>query len=281
MKPIVLVLGDTGMLGHMLKYFFLEKKVYTVLGLNRHRLDLNNFGKLEEQVRKIKPHYVLNCAGIIRPTYEINPGRINVALPHFLVYLGNKYKFKLVHFSTNCVFDSPGPHSESDLPDAENLYGISKFLGEFDSQKHVLIRTSIIGPELKENGTGLFHKFITDEKFDRGFINIFWNGVTTLELAKFLYANLNSLNGILHFYTKNEEKPLGISKYGLLLLIKKSFNLKKDLIPVIAKDFHQSILWGKYYTVKEYEKQINELREWVFSYPTLYYSLYNHFISFK
>ena len=53
-----------------------------------------------------------------------------------------------------------GIYNESDFRDADDIYGRSKALGEIINDKDLTIRTSIIGPELKLNGEGLFHWFM-------------------------------------------------------------------------------------------------------------------------
>ena len=126
----ILVLGNKGMLGHVL---FAELKAfqqegnYEVLGINRndsnepngsYKLDASNEAVLVEFIRVHKPKYVVNCIGILveqsikRPVDAI---RMNSLLPHFLDELSIAMGFKLIHISTDCVFDGfNGPYKEND-----------------------------------------------------------------------------------------------------------------------------------------------------------------------
>ena len=63
---------------------------------------------------------------------------------------------KLIHFSTDCVFDGKkGNYLDDDKPDEKGIYGKSKAMGEIISKNTLVIRTSIIGRELF-NHTELF-----------------------------------------------------------------------------------------------------------------------------
>ena len=56
---------------------------------------------------------------------------------------------RVIHFSTDCVFSgNRGAYTEEDEPDAEDLYGRTKFLGEVAGANALTLRTSIIGREL-------------------------------------------------------------------------------------------------------------------------------------
>ena len=93
---------------------------------------------------------------------------------------------KLIHISTDCVFSGKtGGYDENSIKDAIDDYGKTKSLGEFDSEcNHLCIRTSIFGPEIKQNGEGLVHWLFNQKGKIFGYKNVFWSGVTTLELSK-------------------------------------------------------------------------------------------------
>jgi dTDP-4-dehydrorhamnose reductase len=84
---------------------------------------------------------------------------------------------------------------------------------------------SIIGPEIKSSGTGLFHWFYNTNDVINGWDNAFWNGITTLQLAKCvdLYMNNPKISGIYHV-VNNDNK---ISKYDLLVKINEIYSLNK------------------------------------------------------
>ena len=52
-------------------------------------------------------------------------------------------------FSTDCVFSGKeGNYKETSIPDADDIYGLSKRLGEIEDKNALTLRTSIIGHEL-------------------------------------------------------------------------------------------------------------------------------------
>ncbi|WP_373398913.1 sugar nucleotide-binding protein [Algoriphagus halophilus] len=110
---------------------------------------------------------------------------INSYFPHWLVSEADKYGGQVIHISTDCVFSGKkGGYIEADFRDADDIYGRGKALGELIGGRHLTLRTSIIGPELKSNGEGLFHWFMNQKGETNGYTKAIWGGVTTFELAK-------------------------------------------------------------------------------------------------
>jgi len=110
-----------------------------------------------------------------------------------------------------------------------NAYGSSKSLGEVNNDKDITFRMSIIGPELKSNGTGLFNWIINNPNKElQGWNNAWWNGITTLELAKCIdqYMQNPKISGVYHLVNNNNK----INKYDLLCKINEIFNLNKTII---------------------------------------------------
>lgn len=222
----VLIIGSKGMAGHMIKEYLIQKE-YDVYGTFREKeeknLEMNEFyldafdkGKLEEILKKVKPDFVINCIGILNQFAENNPDiaiYVNGYFPHYLDRLSEKYGYKLIHITTDCVFSGKkGNYTEDDFRDADSYYGRSKAIGEVNNNKTLTFRTSIIGPDINKDGIGLFNWFMKQEGKIKGYSNVFWSGVTTLELAKAIEASFNqNISGIVHLV--NNKK---ISKYDLL-----------------------------------------------------------------
>ena len=116
---------------------------------------------------------VINCIGLLNNTAEDNPELavwFNSYFPHLLAAFGKKYDFKLIHISTDCVFSGKeGGYKEDSFKNGNGFYAQSKALGEVINNKDLTFRTSIIGPELKHNGIGLFHWFMNQENEISGF----------------------------------------------------------------------------------------------------------------
>lgn len=272
----VLIIGSKGMAGHMIKEYLIQKE-YDVYGTFREKeeknLEMNEFyldafdkGKLEEILKKVKPDFVINCIGILNQFAENNPDiaiYVNGYFPHYLDRLSEKYEYKLIHITTDCVFSGKkGNYTEDDFRDADSYYGRSKAIGEVNNNKTLTFRTSIIGPDINKDGIGLFNWFMKQEGKIKGYSNVFWSGVTTLELAKAIEASFNqNISGIVHLV--NNKK---ISKYDLLKLFSKYMN--KDIEIEKYEDYFsdKSLIRTKEefnYKVPNYEKMIEELSEWI------------------
>ena len=274
----VLVLGNKGMLGHVLYETFqaIEYEIkYDIIGINRsddkiddksYRLDVLNFEKLEQFVNIHKPKYIVNCIGTLVETSINNPSlaiKTNSLLPHFLNDISEKCNFKLIHISTDCVFDGKkGMYKESDKKTETNYYGLTKNLGEINNSKNLTIRTSIIGPELKLNPTGLLNWIISQKgKSTSGYSNAIWSGLTTIELAKFIIWILDKeTTGIVH-----ATNSIGISKYDLIKIINDIFHLKINLVKNNDYKIDKTLLNSKIndYDFPSYIQMIKEMRIWM------------------
>jgi dTDP-4-dehydrorhamnose reductase len=229
----ILVLGSSGMLGHILVTSIKSKKNFQLSNIARKKTihndtlicDVTDFKKLEENIKKISPDYIINCIGVLINESKTNPKNailINAYLPHFLESISEKHNFQLIHISTDCVFyGSEGSYHEGSIKDAKDVYGISKGLGEIISPNHLTIRTSIIGPEIKNHPEGLFEWVLKNKskKID-GYTESIWSGVTTLVLSRgIIYCVENNIKGLLHIASNK------ISKFDLICIINEVYKL--------------------------------------------------------
>jgi len=274
----ILVLGAGGMLGHIVcKYF--EEAGHEVVTTARDEDKKNyydaykNIYGIEEVIDNEKPQIVINCIGVLNQAAEDNhalASLLNSFLPNYLDELSAKYDYKLVHVTTDCVFDGEkGDYTESDFPDAKSYYGLSKALGEVNNNRTLTLRTSIVGPDINQNGIGLFKWFTEQSDTIKGFDGVVWTGVTTLQLAKVMEEGIQkNLNGLHH--AVNGEK---ISKYELLKLFKKYFNgdikiekdntYKSDKSLILSKNSYR-------FAIPSYNEMIKEMNDWVLSHPDMY-----------
>ncbi|CAH0300450.1 dTDP-4-dehydrorhamnose reductase [Peribacillus frigoritolerans] len=274
----LLILGGQGMAGHMLKAYFIQNPQYQVFYTSRDLndkkslyLDVTDLTRLEEIIDTIKPDITINCIGILNEHASNNTKlafQVNSVFPHQLVKLTERNGGKLIHISTDCVFSgTKGDYTESDIPDSTTIYGQSKHLGEIITEKHLTIRTSIIGPELKENGIGLFLWFMNQKGLVKGFEKVLWNGVTTLELAKAVDTMIQmNITGLYHL--GSEEK---VSKLVLLKMISEIFEKKDvEIIPdsnLVLDRTIKNTRTDFQYQVLPYEKMLEELKEWLRNKP--------------
>ncbi|OAS84632.1 MULTISPECIES: dTDP-4-dehydrorhamnose reductase family protein [Metabacillus] len=270
----IMILGGKGMAGHMITSYFQQNPKYNVFYTSRDPddkdgiyLDVTNSTELEKIIESIKPDITVNCIGILNEHASTNTKlafQVNSLLPHQLAKLTERYHGKLIHISTDCVFSgTKGDYTENDVPDGTSFYAQSKQLGEIISDKHLTIRTSIIGPEVKDNGIGLFLWFMKQKGKIKGYEKVLWNGVTTLELAKAIEAMIqNNVTGLYHL--GSDEK---VSKYTLLKLIQEIFR-KNDvqIIPDTEIVLDRSIKRTRadfQYLIPSYQEMLFELREWM------------------
>ena len=181
-------------------------------------------------------------------------------MPHRLLRLADKISAQFIHISTDCVFSGNKkiPYIEDDEKDGKGIYAKTKALGEFSDQHHLILRTSVVGPELKRDGEELFHWFMSQEGEINGFKKAIWSGVTTLELAKALkWAIDNSIAGLYHV-TNNSS----ICKYDLLELFKKYTKKEIDIIPIDGRQVDKSFIDTRKlvnYQIPSYEQMVEEM----------------------
>lgn len=277
----ILVLGGTGMLGHVL-YRYLDStskfELYNIcfkkkLNSSSIIIDVTNDIKLNNIILKIKPDLIINCIGILikKSNQDIkNSIYINSYLPHHLKELCDRINSKLIHISTDCVFDGiKGGYDENSLKNASDDYGKTKALGEVFSNTHLCIRTSIIGPELKENGEGLLHWLFSQNGKIYGYKNVYWSGVTTLELSKvILYSIEKNINGLWH--VSNGTK---ISKFNLIKLLIEIFSIKKLILLENNSVFSDKSLKSVRkinYMVPSYKNMLLELKDFYSKNKSIY-----------
>jgi dTDP-4-dehydrorhamnose reductase len=186
----------------------------------------------------------------------------NFQLPvHIKTYLRDDQR--LLHASTDCVFSGKrGNYRVEDTPDPHDSYGLSKLLGESIAElgRCQIIRTSVIGPELGDDGKGLMAWFLKQKGPVNGFTNHRWNGITTLEWAKvadeMLSRKLQPNTAI--FQTSSAES---LTKHELLKLISEDWPHKTAINPAEAKETVDRTL-VPIHDRGEFKKQLQELRRW-------------------
>lgn len=196
-----------------------------------HDLDATRLESIEAGLFKTQPEVVINAVGSIKQRSEamtkVNAITINSIFPHRLAAIASNVAARVVTFSTDCVFDgATGGYTEADFPNAKDLYGKSKALGEVYSENCVTIRSSIIGREL--SGQKSLLEWILSNRGGnvKGFAGAQYSGFTTLEMARILdrfVLNESGLHGVVHISSNR------ISKYDLLRLVNEHFELGMDI----------------------------------------------------
>lgn len=282
----ILLFGATGMAGHIAYYYLSATGKYKISNVVfRNKLtqdsivvDVTNLAEVEKIVVQERPDIILNCIGVLIKGANEHPDNailLNAYFPNYLKKLADKVNGKLIHISTDCVFSGKkGFYSEEDFRDADDIYGRSKALGEISNEKDLTIRTSIIGPELKTAGEGLFHWFMCQKGHVNGFTEAYWGGVTTLELVKALDSAIDSnVTGLVHL--TNGEK---ISKFDLLNLFKRIWNRTDiEINAYNGKSVDKSLVKSDkfLYQVPSFQKMLEEQHAWMEQHRKLYYNVYS------
>lgn len=212
----ILVTGANGVLGQQVVQF--AKLTDDCEYLTSKDIDICNQDSVSKILHKLRPHIVINCAGLVkyRPYTDSQYIRVNSLAPHILAERCDWYNSKLIHVSTDCVFSGKGnkaPYSEVDYPDPSDLYGRSKVAGEVTRCPHLTVRTSFIG----WGERGLLSWLIKQYKVV-GYDEAYWNGLTASVLARSLIklAHMNT-SGLLHLYSTDMTKYTLLSKLILAL----------------------------------------------------------------
>ncbi|MFG6415746.1 dTDP-4-dehydrorhamnose reductase family protein [Roseateles sp. DC23W] len=242
----VLVIGASGMLGNAMLRVFAESEGYRTFGSARSAallrklpaalhphivtgVDVDNADSLARLLAVTRPNVVINCVGLIKQLAEAEDPLaaipINALLPHRLARLCDVAGARLIHMSTDCVFSGKtGGYHESDTPDATDLYGRSKLMGEVDYPNAITLRTSIIGHEL-DSANGLVGWFLSQSGTVKGFTRAIFSGLPTVELARVIRDHVlpqPALRGLYHV------SAAPIDKHALLTLVGQAYG--RDIV---------------------------------------------------
>lgn len=195
-------------------------------------LDVQDFDALAGFLQGARPAVILNCIGVVKQLASANDPLtvipVNALLPHRLARLANLVGARLIHVSTDCVFSGrKGSYVEADIPDAEDLYGRSKLLGEVDYDNAITLRTSIIGREVGSRN-GLVEWFLSQQDRVQGYRRAIFSGLTTDELVRVIIEHVLPNNGLHGVYHVSVDP---ISKLELLSIIKTIYSHPAQIDP--------------------------------------------------
>ncbi len=210
----------------------------TLTGVDAMRVEV-----VEDVVANLRPDVVVNCIGVIKQRGEATDAipsvTLNSLLPHRVGAAAARHGGRIVHFSTDCVFSGRrGDYTEQDPPDALDLYGRSKLLGEVQAENALTLRTSIIGRELRTHHS-LLDWFLSNRGGRvNGYRNVWWSGVPTNHLAQVvadLTTRLPELSGVYQLAGRK------INKYDLLVGLRDAYGLDVEIVPDDAVELDRSL----------------------------------------
>lgn len=246
----ILILGITGMLGRTLFRYLSSKhniEVFgTTRGTSRQTLALDEMVDrqiltgveaesdkgLHAAFLKVRPDVVVNCIGVVKQLAAAEDPLVSIPInslfPHRIAQLATLFGARVVHISTDCVFSGKhGRYNETGTPDAMDLYGRSKLLGELYGPNAITLRTSIIGHEHATHH-GLLEWFLAQADRVDGFSKAIFSGLPTVELARVIHEFVlpnSELSGLYHVAAEP------ISKLELLRLIAEIYVVPTTIVP--------------------------------------------------
>ena len=283
----VLIFGVSGLIGHtLLQHLDSSLEVYGTLRFSKkyynnasifsknnilENIDATILKTLLRVLNDIQPDVILNCIGITRRkicgTAISKVIVANTLLPHQLADWANSNDKRVIHFSTDCVFDGTiGNYSEKSLTTANDLYGRTKALGEINYMHTITIRSSFIGQELYGKTELLEWILAQNGQKIYGYKNTLYSGVSTIFMAKAINNIILNYPNLCGLYNLAPDNP--ISKYDLISLVKAAFDLNIEIIPE-TKHIHTPTLDGSKLkkdinlTVPTWEEMVAEL--WSYS----------------
>ena len=249
----ILVLGGTGMLGHKMFQRLRERfaETYcTIRGSVRdaalehielfqagnvcEHVDAADYASLQSLLRDRQPKVIVNCVGVVKQRREAQEALpsilVNALLPHRLAETCSAWGGRLIHISTDCVFNGRrGEYRETDTSDAEDLYGRTKALGEMAEVGNALtLRTSIIGRELFHFQSLLEWFLAQDHTRVRGYQRAMYSGTTTSELVAVVGDIIDDHPQLGGLYQVTGPT---VSKYELLSLLRDAYALDVEILP--------------------------------------------------
>lgn len=278
----ILVLGCNGMAGHLISLYFKERG-HEVVGFARSASklldktvvgDASDLEIIKTTIECGDYDAVINCIGLLNQFAENNKAMavlLNGYLPHYLVEITTDTNTKVIHMSTDCVFaGNDGPYYEDSFPNGTSFYDRTKAIGEINNGKDLTFRNSIIGPDIKESGIGLFNWFMQQSGQINGYTGAIWTGVTTYTLAKAMEVALSeNLTGLYNLVNNTS-----INKFELCSLFNKYFRGGEVVInPDDRLKLDKSLRRKRDdfgFEVPPYEQQIKEMRDWVDAHTELY-----------
>lgn len=255
----ILVLGADGMLGSALMRQLKKNSFVTVFGTSLSgpadiaAVDITSAGGLERAFAVARPAVAINCAGIVKSEAADRMWTTNADAPHLMARVAGNWACRLIHISTDCVFDGRcGNYSENDPTNAQDLYGRSKAAGESATLVAPLhctvIRTSFIGRDPRR-GRGLLEWLLQSDQEVAGFANARWSGLSAPELARVIerVAFTPTLAGLYHVVG-----PV-ITKLELLRLLVQSFKLTRRILEMETPVIDRTLDGSTFRAVTGYE----------------------------
>ena len=249
----ILITGAFGQLGHSLQSVLSKKSNYELICTGRKvkkgqegiPLDIRNQVALKEIINTTAPDILINLAAMTNvDACELNPklaGEINVA---GLEHICDSFKGKIIHLSTDYVFDgTSGPYKEDDPLNPISIYGKTKLASEHilleKDIKNLVIRGNVLYDYSPHTSASFLNWVVSSLKGNQEIKVVedqFNNPTWTRSMSDIIELSIeNDLEGIIHW-----GDSVHISRFEFAKLIAKKFSLNESLIkPVLTSELNQ------------------------------------------
>ena len=249
----ILITGAFGQLGYSLQSILSKKSNYELICTGRKvkkgqegiPLDIRNQVALKELINTTAPDILINLAAMTNvDACELNPklaGEINVA---GLEHICDSFKGKIIHLSTDYVFDgTSGPYKEDDPLNPISIYGKTKLASEHilleKDIKNLVIRGNVLYDYSPHTSASFLNWVVSSLKGNQEIKVVedqFNNPTWTRSMSDIIELSIeNDLEGIVHW-----GDSVHISRFEFAKLIAKKFSLNESLIkPVLTSELNQ------------------------------------------
>lgn len=265
----ILVLGGNGMLGHRVALQLSQSHDVTATvrvsderlaamvpdAAQRAGVSADDFATVRQTIEDVRADAVVNCIGIVKQRDEAKAAvpsiAVNSLFPQLLAQLCSEMGIRMVHLSTDCVFTGTrGMYREDDVPDADDLYGRTKLLGEVGGEGVVTVRTSMVGWEIGRPH-GLLEWFAAQRGGRcNGYRRGVFSGLSTAALADVIERLLTEwaeLQGMWHV------SVAPIDKYALLTMVRDALGWDVTIDPVDEPAIDRSLDSSRFRDVTGWE----------------------------
>tara|TARA_B100001057_G_scaffold500581_1_gene616471 strand:- start:22044 stop:22931 length:888 start_codon:yes stop_codon:yes gene_type:complete len=259
MKKKIMIIGN-GQLGKTL-FQILKKTKFKIKLYTKKKVDFLIPSQIKNEIKDLKPDYVINCSALTNvPLCEIEKKKakkINSLALYYLGKLSKSLNFKLIHFSTDYVFNGKKKNSykEADKVNPINFYGYSKMLGEKELKKigcsYFIFRISWVYNNFGNNFFLKIIKKILDKKISK--INVVKDQIGIPTSTKFVAKAINYLLergffnnpsnfGIYHLVPHGQTTWFNFAQMiEKFILKKKKIKSKSKIKPILTAEFMSNI----------------------------------------
>ncbi|WP_153800424.1 dTDP-4-dehydrorhamnose reductase [Foetidibacter luteolus] len=239
-KPVILVTGKNGQLGHALQTITPNFEDYHFVFLGREEADLSNPHALTAAFEKYQPAYFVNCAAYTAvdkaESDQENAYKVNGETVGAIAMLCKQYNTKLIHISTDYVFNGQGtaPYPVNHPAEPVNYYGYSKWIGEKlaleNNPQTVIIRTSWVYSYYGNNFVKTMLRLMKERPEIRVVSDQLGSPTYAFDLADAIMAVIKSgsfVAGVYHYSNAGI-----ISWYDFAVAIRDKAQLNSNVLPI-------------------------------------------------